>query len=90
MAPMHSCGGRWSGKTCCSCSACTLSLTRLSICVALQMGILDKYNCELIGAKLPSIDKAEDRELFKQAMVKIGLKTPTSGTATSFQEALKV
>lgn len=32
----------------------------------LQQGILDKYNVELIGAKLPSIDKAEDRELFKQ------------------------
>jgi carbamoylphosphate synthase large subunit len=31
-----------------------------------QQGILDKYNVELIGAKLPSIDKAEDRELFKQ------------------------
>ena len=40
------------------------------------MGILDKYNVELIGAKLPSINKAEDRELFKQAMAKIGLKTP--------------
>lgn len=34
--------------------------------VFLQQGILDKYNVELIGAKLPSIDKAEDRELFKQ------------------------
>ena len=33
----------------------------------LQQGILEKYNVELIGAKLPSIDKAEDRELFKQA-----------------------
>jgi carbamoylphosphate synthase large subunit len=32
-----------------------------------QRGILDKYNVELIGAKLPSIDKAEDRDLFKQA-----------------------
>lgn len=31
-----------------------------------QQGILEKYNVELIGAKLPSIDKAEDRELFKQ------------------------
>eukprot|EP00891_Asterochloris_glomerata_P005508 jgi/Astpho2/5508/fgenesh1_pm.00079_%23_1_t len=65
--------------------------TALNLAKALsEMGILDKYNCELIGAKLPSIDKAEDRELFKQAMVKIGLKTPTSGTATSFQEALQV
>lgn len=39
-------------------------------------GILDKYGVELIGAKLPSIDRAEDRELFKQAMKRIGLKTP--------------
>jgi hypothetical protein len=39
-------------------------------------GMLDKYGVELIGAKLPSIDRAEDRELFKQAMKRIGLKTP--------------
>lgn len=38
------------------------------------MGILAKYGIELIGAKLPSIDRAEDRELFKQAMERIGLK----------------
>jgi carbamoyl-phosphate synthase large subunit len=31
-----------------------------------ESGILDKYGVELIGAKLPSIDRAEDRELFKQ------------------------
>ena len=56
----------------------------------LQMGILDKYNVELIGAKLPSINKAEDRELFKQAMAKIGLKTPPSGTISSWDEAKDV
>ena len=39
--------------------------------------MLDKYNVELIGAKLPSIDRAEDRELFKQAMIRIGLKVRT-------------
>lgn len=55
-----------------------------------QMGILDKYNVELIGAKLPSINKAEDRELFKQAMAKIGLKTPTSGTISNWSEAIDV
>lgn len=54
------------------------------------MGILDKYNVELIGAKLPSINKAEDRELFKQAMAKIGLKTPPSGTISSWSEAIDV
>jgi carbamoyl-phosphate synthase large subunit len=43
---------------------------------AAAAGMLDKYGVELIGAKLPSIDRAEDRELFKQAMQRIGLKTP--------------
>jgi carbamoyl-phosphate synthase large subunit len=54
--------------------ALSLSLTSRPLephsdpCFALlQQGILEKYNVELIGAKLPSIDKAEDRELFKQA-----------------------
>ncbi len=41
--------------------------------------MLAKYNIELIGAKLPSIDRAEDRELFKQSMQRIGLKVPLSG-----------
>ena len=44
-----------------------------------QRGILDKYGIELIGAKLPSIDRAEDRELFKQSMIRIGQKVPASG-----------
>lgn len=56
----------------------------------LQSGVLDKYGVELIGAKLPSIDRAEDRLLFKNAMTKIGLKTPESGTAESWEEALEV
>ncbi len=54
-----------------------------------QAGILEKYGVELIGAKLPSIDRAEDRLLFKNAMTKIGLKTPTSGTAESWDDAIK-
>ena len=45
----------------------TLALTWPHVLPPLQQGILDKYNVELIGAKLPSIDKAEDRDLFKQA-----------------------
>jgi hypothetical protein len=56
----------------------------------LQSGILEKYGVELIGAKLPSIDRAEDRELFKQAMARIGLKTPPSGTAKNLDEALAI
>eukprot|EP00798_Chlamydomonas_sp_ICE-L_P004406 gene4406-14531_t len=55
-----------------------------------ESGILAKYGIELIGAKLPSIDRAEDRELFKQAMQRIGLKVPLSGTATNVEEALDV
>ena len=45
---------------------------------------------ELIGAKLPSINRAEDRQIFRDAMTEIGLKTPLSGTATSMDEAYKV
>ena len=55
-----------------------------------QNGTLDKYNVELLGAKLPSINRAEDRNLFKQAMTKIGLKTPQSGIANTMEEALQV
>ncbi|MFB3091176.1 MAG: carbamoyl phosphate synthase large subunit, partial [Gammaproteobacteria bacterium] len=41
-------------------------------------GVLEKYNVELIGASVDAIDKAEDRQLFKEAMTKIGLSTPKS------------
>lgn len=58
--------------------------------VILQAGTLDKYGCELIGAKLPSINAAEDRELFRQAMVRIGLKTPPSGIVESMGDADRV
>lgn len=51
---------------------------------------MDKYGCELIGAKLPSINAAEDRELFRQAMVRIGLKTPPSGIVESMGDADRV
>ena len=53
-----------------------------------ENGVLDKYEVELIGAKLPAIQKAEDRALFKEAMIKIGLDVPESGIAHSVQEAL--
>ena len=49
---------------------CALSLRK--------MGVLDEYNVEMIGAKAEAIDKAEDRELFREAMDKIGLATPRS------------
>ena len=49
--------------------------------------MLDKYGVELIGAKLPAIKKAEDRNLFKEAMERIGLDLPRSGYARTFAEA---
>ncbi|MDG1025265.1 MAG: carbamoyl-phosphate synthase large subunit [Gammaproteobacteria bacterium] len=50
-------------------------------------GVLDKYNVELIGANCEAIDKAEDRELFDQAMQKIGLETPQHGIAHNMEQA---
>ena len=65
--------------------------TALNLTKALaEEGILDKHGVELIGAKLDAINKAEDRQLFKEAMEKIGLKTPPSGTANTWDEAVKI
>jgi carbamoyl-phosphate synthase large subunit len=50
-------------------------------------GVLGKYNVELIGANCEAIDKAEDRELFDQAMQKIGLETPQHGIARNLEQA---
>ncbi len=52
-----------------------------------QKGILEKYGVEMIGAKPEAIDKGEDRELFKQAMIKIGLDVAHSRTVKSMAEA---
>jgi carbamoyl-phosphate synthase large subunit len=57
---------------------------------AAKLGILDKYGVELIGAKLPAIQKAEDRAEFKEAMQRIGLDLPRSGYAHSLAEALRI
>ncbi len=65
--------------------------TALNTAVAVaEMGVLDKFGVELIGAKLPAIKKAEDRTLFKEAMQKIGLGIPRSGLAHNRQEAMDV
>jgi carbamoyl-phosphate synthase large subunit len=65
--------------------------TALNIAVALaEDGTLDRFDVELIGAKLPAIKKAEDRELFKVAMERIGLACPRSGTARSVEEARRI
>jgi carbamoyl-phosphate synthase large subunit len=62
--------------------------TALNIAVELaEAGVLDKFGVELIGAKLHAIRKAEDRQLFKDAMLKIGLQVPPSGIVHSMGEA---
>ncbi|HTZ11507.1 MAG TPA: carbamoyl-phosphate synthase large subunit [Candidatus Margulisiibacteriota bacterium] len=55
-----------------------------------RRGVLDKYKVETIGANIKAIKKGEDRQLFKEAMKRIGLDLPNSGEAHNFQEALKV
>ncbi|XP_058078019.1 carbamoyl-phosphate synthase large chain, chloroplastic [Magnolia sinica] len=65
--------------------------TALNLAVALaESGALERYGVELIGAKLNAIRKAEDRDLFKQAMQNIGIKTPPSGIGTTMEECLKI
>ena len=55
-----------------------------------RRGVLTKFGVELIGADYESIDKAENREKFKEAMKKIGLSVPESGFAYTVEDALKV
>jgi carbamoyl-phosphate synthase large subunit len=65
--------------------------TALNLAVALsKSGVLDKYNVRLIGASLPAIEAAEDRQLFKKAMDRIGLKTPPSGIGTTMEECFSI
>lgn len=52
-------------------------------------GVLEKYGVALIGASREAIDKAEDREKFKQAMTRIGLQSARSAMAHSMEEALQ-
>ncbi|MBS7541756.1 carbamoyl-phosphate synthase large subunit [Ancylobacter oerskovii] len=60
---------------------CALSLRK--------MGVLDEYDVEMIGATAEAIDKAEDRELFRDAMTKIGLDTPRSRQIKNLPQALE-
>ncbi len=65
--------------------------TGLNMAVQLARdGILERLNVKLIGADLKSIEKAEDRNLFQQAMDKIGLKTPMNRLVHSLEEAEEV
>jgi carbamoyl-phosphate synthase large subunit len=64
--------------------------TALNLAVELaDKGILAQYGVELIGAKLHAIKKAEDRELFKEAMKKIGFEVPKSAHVSSLKEGLE-
>ncbi len=58
--------------------------TALNTALSLRrMGVLERYNVEMIGAQPDAIDKAEDRALFREAMAKIGLETPRSMLANA-------
>jgi len=62
--------------------------TGLNVSVELfKRGVLEKYKVKMIGANYKAIQKAEDREYFKKAMIKIGLKIPKSGLAYNMKEA---
>src|SRR5512143_1779450 len=65
--------------------------TALNLAVALaRSGALERYGVQLIGASLEAIEKAEDRQLFKRAMERIGVEMPKSGYATNWSEARAV
>ena len=55
-----------------------------------EMGVLEKYGVEMIGAKADAIDKAENRQRFREAMDKIGLESARSGIANTVDEAYEV
>ncbi|MFL2641194.1 MAG: carbamoyl-phosphate synthase large subunit [Thermodesulfobacteriota bacterium] len=64
--------------------------TALNLAMELDAkGILTKYNVELIGASIQSIEKAEKRESFKKAMESIGLRTPNSTIISNYESGLK-
>ncbi|MCK8602068.1 carbamoyl-phosphate synthase large subunit [Desulfoferrobacter suflitae] len=61
--------------------------TALNVAVKVaEMGILEKYGVEMIGARVDVIKKAEDRELFREAMKQIGMRVPASGIARSMSD----
>jgi carbamoyl-phosphate synthase large subunit len=55
-----------------------------------ETGVLEKHGVKMIGANASAIHKGEDRQAFKEAMIKIGLDMPRSGTAHTLEEARKV
>jgi len=55
-----------------------------------QSGVLEKYGVQMIGANAEAITKGEDRQIFKECMIKIGLDVPKSGTAHDMDEARRI
>ncbi|MDA7629738.1 carbamoyl-phosphate synthase large subunit [Akkermansiaceae bacterium] len=65
--------------------------TALNVSIELfEAGTLDKYGVRMIGANADAIDKGENRQRFKDAMIKIGLDLPISGVAHSMEEAKQI
>src|SRR5947208_12396777 len=65
--------------------------TALNTAMALfRNGMLEKYGVEMIGANARAIERGEDRQIFKDLMIKIGLDVPISGTAHNIDEARAV
>ncbi len=65
--------------------------TALNLAVALaKSGALERYGVELVGASLQAIEKAEDRQLFKDAMIRVGVDMPRSGYATDWKGAAAI
>ncbi|KPL01954.1 MAG: carbamoyl phosphate synthase large subunit, partial [Planctomycetes bacterium SM23_65] len=65
--------------------------TGLNVAVFLsRAGVYDRYGVEVLGASAEAISRAEDRDLFKQAMQEIGLGVPDSGIATSVEEGMAI
>ena len=54
-----------------------------------KMGILEKYDVKVLGTSIEAIERASNRELFKQTMLKAGIPIPKSKSATSIEEAVK-
>ena len=64
--------------------------TALNTALSLRrMGVLDKFNVKMIGATAEAIDKAEDRQRFREAMTRIGLETPRSQQVKTLPDALR-
>jgi len=65
--------------------------TALNLSVELaESGVLERFGVQLIGAEIESIHKAEDRQLFREAMERIGLAVPVSGVARSLEDAREI